>query len=203
MKNLKRDLKELKEIRELLVVIDMVNGFVKEGSLASPSIMRIVPKIQELLNKYLEKNNSKIIFVRDSHPENAEEFKIYGPHCIEGTKETEVIDELKFAEKDAYTYFKNSTNLVFANNFINDLINMKSLENIDFCGCLSEVCVENGAISTRNLLDELNRNVIVGVHADAIDTYDAPGHERNAINQIAINRMERNGVKIYRKGIKL
>ncbi|MBQ8892064.1 MAG: cysteine hydrolase [Bacilli bacterium] len=200
MKNLERSLEELKEIRELLVVIDMVNGFVKSGTLASPSIMRIVPRIRELLNKYLEKNNSKIVFVRDSHSANAEEFKIYGPHCIEGTKETEVIDELKFAEKDAYTYFKNSTNLVFADKFIHDLTNMRNLEKIDFCGCLSEVCVENGAISTRNLLDELNRNVVVGVHADAIDTYDAPGHERDEINQAAINRIKRNGVKIYKKG---
>ena len=54
MKNLEKRIKELKDIRELFVVIDMVNGFLKEGNLASPSIMRIVPRIQLLLNYYLE-----------------------------------------------------------------------------------------------------------------------------------------------------
>ena len=43
------DIEKLKRVRELLVTIDMVNGFVKEGSLAAPSIMRVVPRQVELL----------------------------------------------------------------------------------------------------------------------------------------------------------
>ena len=190
----------LKEIRELLVVVDMVNGFVKEGSLATPSIMRIVPRIEKLLNYYLEKEFGGIAIVRDSHSKNAVEFNVYGSHCIEGTKESELIDELKFVEPYALTYLKNSTNLVFAKNFMNDLSKMENLERIGFTGCLSEVCVENGAISTRNLLDEWNRNTEVGVYSDAIDTYDAENHQSDLITKDALNRMNRNGVKIYRKG---
>lgn len=192
----------LKEIRDLFVVIDMVNGFVKEGKLAAPSIMRIVPRIEKLLNYYLNKEDSMIAIVRDSHVHDAIEFKTYAPHCIKGSEESELIDELKFAEKDALTYLKNSTNLVFAKGFMEDLYKMKNLERIGFTGCLSEVCVENGAISTKNLLDEWNRNVDVFVYEDAIDTYDAPGHERDFVTKNALQRMERNGIKVYRKEVK-
>ena len=200
MKNLEKRIKELKDIRELFVVIDMVNGFLKEGNLASPSIMRIVPRIQLLLNYYLEKEGSAIAFVRDSHVKSALEFQRYPIHCLEKTKESELIDELKFAEPYALSYLKNSTNLVFAKNFISNLVNMENLKKITFSGCLSEVCVENGAITTKNLLDELNRNVEVGVYSDAIDTFDAPNHNSCEITKEALSRIERNGIKIYKKG---
>lgn len=191
---------DLKEIRELLVVIDMVNGFVKEGTLAAPTIMRIVPRIEKLMDYYINKVGGCVAVVRDSHTKDAVEFNTYPAHCIEGSKESELIEELKKYENDSLTYLKNSTNLVFAKGFIDDLRKMINLQKIIFTGCLSEVCVENGAISTKNLLDEWDRNVEVWVDALGIDTYDAPGHDRDLITKEALLRMERNGVKIYKKG---
>ena len=41
----------LKKIRELYIVIDMVNGFVKEGNLAAPSIERVVPTQYKILDE--------------------------------------------------------------------------------------------------------------------------------------------------------
>ena len=191
---------DLKEIEELLFVIDMVNGFLKRGNLASPSIMRIVPRIEKLMGYYINKKGGQIAIVRDSHTKDAVEFKTYLPHCRKDTWESELIDEFKFVEPYALTYLKNSTNLVFAKGFIDDLKQMTNLKRIGFTGCLSEVCVENGAISTKNLLDEWNRDVEVGVYSDAIDTYDAPLHDRDLITKDALLRMERNGIKIYKKG---
>ena len=193
-------MKDLKDIRELLVVIDMVNGFVKEGTLAAPSIMRIVPKIEKLMDYYINKIGGAVAIVRDSHSIDAVEFKTYPSHCLAGTKESDLIDELKQYQDESLTYLKNSTNLVFAKGFMEDLFKIKNLQKIGFTGCLSEVCVENGAISTKNLLDEWNRNIEVGVYQDAIDTYDAPEHNRDLITNDALLRMQRNGVKIYKKG---
>lgn len=196
MKTRKNDIEFLKEARELLIVIDMVNGFVKEGALAAPSIMRVVPRQKELLKEALESNNTGIIFIRDSHPENAIEFKTYGPHCIEGTKETEVIDELKYYEQYAKEYLKNSTNLMYAPNFMEDLLKYNNLEKLRLMGCLSEVCVENGAIGLRTFLDQHNKGTEVYVHADAIDTFDAPGHDAKEATDEAIKRIQANGIKI-------
>ena len=199
MKAFNNDIESLKRVRELLITIDMVNGFVKEGSLAAPSIMRVVPRQIELLREVENDDKTGMVFIRDSHPENAVEFKTYGVHCLQGTKETEVIDELKGFEKNGHSYFKNSTNLIFAPGLKQDLIRLYNLERIRLIGCLSEVCVENGAIGLRTFLDQLNKDIEVCVHADAIDTYDAPGHDADIVTDEAIKRMQANGIKILGK----
>lgn len=193
------DIEKLREVRELLITIDMVNGFVKEGPLAAPSIMRIVPRQIELLDEASKDDKTGIVFVRDSHPIDAVEFKTYGPHCIKGTKETEVIDELKKYEDIGLTYFKNSTNLMYATFFFEDLIKLYKLERVRLMGCLSEVCVENGAIGLRTFFDAINKDVEVCVHEDAIDTFDAPLHNADLRNKEALNKMEANGVKVLRR----
>lgn len=189
----------LKKAKELLINIDMVNGFVKEGTLAAPSIMRVVPRQIELLEEALNNDEKAIMFIRDSHKEDAIEFKTYPKHCVENTKETEVIDELKKYEKYSLEYLKNSTNLIFAPNIQKDLLEFENLETIKIMGCLAEICVENGAISLRTFFDQFNKNVEVCVYEDAIDTYDAPGHNREEVIKTALNKMEANGIKILRK----
>lgn len=199
MKTINNDIEKLARARELLITIDMVNGFVKEGALAAPSIMRVVPRQIELLEDAINDKNAGIVFIRDSHPVDAVEFKTYGKHCIEGTKETEVIDELKEYEKHGITYLKNSTNLIFALGMQQDLIRFYNLERIRLMGCLSEVCVENGAIGLRTFFDQINRDIEVCVHADAIDTFNAPGHDADMVTDDAIKRMQANGIKILGK----
>ncbi len=199
MKTNNNDIEKLRRVKELLITIDMVNGFVKEGPLAAPSIMRVVPRQIELLEEASKDDKTGIVFVRDSHPIDAVEFKTYGPHCIEGTKETEVIDELKKYEKVGLTYFKNSTNLMYALGLQQDLIRFFNLERIRLMGCLSEVCVENGAIGLRTFFDQINRDVEVCVYEDAIDTFDAPLHNADLRTKEALNKMEANGVKVLRR----
>ena len=48
-------IESLKEIRELLIIVDMVNGFVKEGILANSEYMKIVPKQIELIKMFIER----------------------------------------------------------------------------------------------------------------------------------------------------
>ena len=199
MKTINNDIEKLTRARELLITIDMVNGFVKEGALAAPSIMRVVPRQVELLEDAMDDKNTGMVFIRDSHPVDAVEFKTYGVHCIEGTKETEVIDELKAYEPYALEYLKNSTNLIFALGLQQDLIRFYNLERIRIMGCLSEVCVENGAIGLRTFFDQINKDVEVCVHADAIDTFNAPGHDADIVTDDALARMQANGIKILGK----
>ena len=189
----------LKNVRELLIIIDMVNGFVKEGPLAAPSIMRVVPRQLALLSEALVNSNSAIAFVCDSHTPHAKEFKTYPPHCIIGSDESKVISEFSTYESLALTYLKNSTNLIFAPNIKEDLLKLTKLERIKLMGCLSEVCVLNGAIGLKTFFDELDRDVEVCVHSDAIDTFDAPNHQADLVNEEAIKYMQNNGIKILSK----
>ena len=64
-------------------------------------------------------------------------------------------------------------------------------------GCLSEVCVKNGGITLKNYFDQNNRDIEVAVVEDAIDTYDAPGHNAAEVTERAIQDMLANGLKTY------
>ena len=77
-----------------VIVIDMLNDFVT-GPIASPRVNHIIQPIKELCEK-ARAQGIPVIYANDSHtPEIDKEFKIWGPHAVEGTPGAEVIDELK------------------------------------------------------------------------------------------------------------
>ena len=85
-------------MKNLLVVIDMVNGFVNFGALADKNIGKVTPTIINMMND-AKKNGLKILAFKDCHNKDDEEFAIYPPHCLKGTPESELIPELKEREK--------------------------------------------------------------------------------------------------------
>ena len=42
-------MKRKEELEVLLIVVDMINGFIKEGNMADPTINHITPKIIKLI----------------------------------------------------------------------------------------------------------------------------------------------------------
>lgn len=196
MKTINNKVENLKNIRRLLIVVDMVNGFVKEGKLAVPSINRIVDKQVKIIDEAIHSEDAGVAFIRDCHTENSVELKRYANHCLKGTKETEVIDELKTFEKFSLKYFKNGTNFIFAKGMQSDLLSFEKLKSVEIIGCLSEVCVENGAIGTRTFFDEYDKDIDVYVYKDAIDTFDTPAHNAEEVTRNAIENMKANGIKI-------
>ena len=82
MKIREKKIEELKKIKKLLIVIDMVNGFVKEGPLAAASIQRIIPENKRLVEEFIESDDSAVAFIRDSHTKDAIEFNVFGAHCL-------------------------------------------------------------------------------------------------------------------------
>lgn len=187
----------INNIEELAINIDMVNGFVKEGALSAPTIMRVVKRQQELLDEYLKANNKGILFIQDTHTKDSVEFKTFGPHCLEGSGEEDVIDELLEYYKYALKVKKNSTNFVFGTDFQKRINELKNLRKVLLMGCLSEVCVKNGGITLRNYFDQYNKDIDIYVAEDAIDTYDAPGHDADEVTKRALEDMQANGIKIY------
>ena len=81
-------------MKELLFVVDMVNGFVKEGSMHDLKIMNIVDSIKEECESHEHR-----IFIADTHENDAIEFNSFPSHCVKGTSEAEIIDELKPYER--------------------------------------------------------------------------------------------------------
>ena len=189
-------MKDKEKIKKLRVVIDMVNGFIREGALADPEIARIIPGIVEWIEEGIKEQNTAIAFVKDVHTEGATEFVDFPPHCEKGTREAELVDELKPYEKDAFVYEKNSTSAMYAPGFVADIDAMENLEEIEFTGCCSDICVPNTAIPLKNYLNQNNRNVRVIVKRNLIETFDAPNHRRDEWTAMSLKLMKQAGITI-------
>lgn len=190
--------KDLKDIKELLIVVDMVNGFVREGAMASQNIEHIVPVIEKLAKKFTDDNDKQVAFVKDTHEEGAREFKRYPVHCVKGTTEAENVDELKKYEEGAITHEKNSTMGIFPSNLLVNIEKMEKLEKVVIVGCCTDICVMNLAIPLQNYFDQVNRDVEIVIPKDAVETYDAPFHKADEWNEMAYRFMEQSGIKLVK-----
>lgn len=187
-------MKKKEELEKLLIVVDMVNGFIKEGNMADPFINHITPGIVKLIEERTD--DTQVVFIKDTHSEDSTEFKKFPVHCLKGTSESELISELKPYENDALVYEKNSTCALYAKNFLNDLDSMKKLREIILTGCCSDICVLNLAIALVNYLDEQNRNIKVSVYKELIETYNSREHNREEYNQMSLKLMKQAGIEV-------
>lgn len=182
-----------------LIIVDMINGFVKEGVLADPSIGNIIEENVKIANYFLESNDPIIAF-RDVHSVNSEEFKSFPPHCIEGTSEVELVDELKEISNDFVIIDKNSTSGMFAPGFLEYINNMKELTEIVITGCCTDICVLNLAIPLKNFFNQVNKNIDIVVPMNAVDTYHIPSiHEKDEYNDMAFKLMKQAGIKLVKR----
>ena len=167
-------IKNLEMYEGMLIIVDMVNGFVKKGDLADPKIGEIVPRQIELIKEAKEQGNL-IVFIKDTHEESSVEHKRFGGalHCIRGTGEELVIDELKQFEnqKDTVSIEKNSTSFMETPDFRNLIQDSSNIRKVDVVGCCTDICVANGTMGLANYLNQWNRDVEIIVHEDAIATF--------------------------------
>ena len=54
----------------------------------------------------------------------------------------------------------------------------------------------------RNYFDQNNKDIDIYVAEDAIDTYDAPGHNAEEVTEQALKDMEANGIKVLGRRVK-
>ena len=156
-------MKDLKEVTELLINVDMVNGFVKKGAMADTYIQHIVPEQIRLMEKIKEKQEA-IAIIKDTHKEKCREFNRFPTHCVEGTKEAELIEELKeFEKENNLVYQKNSTSTIYDHNFIEDINKMKNLKEVIIVGCCTDICILNLAIPMQNYFDQKDLDIKITI----------------------------------------
>ncbi len=158
----------------MLIIVDMVNGFVKEGALHDKKIGDIIPRQIELIKEAKTKGNL-IVFIKDTHEKASTEHKRFDGafHCVKESGEELVVDELREFENDidAISIEKNSTSFMESPIFRNVIYKTQALEEVDVVGCCTDICVVNGTMGLANYFDEWNREVEIRVHEDAIATF--------------------------------
>lgn len=178
--------------RPLVFVIDMINGFIKEGNLSDKSIMSIVKDIKRLLD-----GSDHAVFVGDAHNLDAREFDAYPIHCIENTYEADVIKELKPYVKEMLC--KNSTNTFVATGFQERLDDyLLKYDDFVLVGCCSDICIMQFALTLQTFFNESNmdrKRIIVPINM--IETFHIDKvHDQKQMNQIACDLMLANGIHV-------
>ena len=85
------ELSSLNPDQTAVVFVDVIEGFVNQGPLASERAKDIIAPVKRL--NEVTKGFHKIYF-QDCHTKDSAEFGAYVPHCLKGTAETELISEL-------------------------------------------------------------------------------------------------------------
>ena len=191
---------DLKKYQKVVIVVDMINGFVKEGVLHDKKIAEIIPRQKEIIEKY-KKEGALTIFIKDTHDENAVEFKRFGntKHSVKGTSEAEIVDELKEYENKENTISieKNSTSYMEAPQFRELIKELTKLKEVHVIGCCTDICDFNGTMGLANYFDQWNRDVEIYLHQDAVATYSE--EDRQKYVDAAYLLMEQQGIKLVRK----
>ena len=183
-------------MKKLLLVIDMINGFVKEGALADKQINNITPNIIKLIEEYI-KNENDIISIQEGHGENSKEFENFPPHCIIETEEAELIEELMPYKDKMKIVRKNSTCGFVTKEFMEYFKkNKENLEEVVLTGCCTDLCVMNFALPLKNYINEYDLNIKVTIYKNTVETYNSPIHNREEYNAMAFKIMKQNGIEI-------
>jgi len=186
--------------RKALVIVDMVNGFINEGILHDPHIDTITDEIVRLAEAYIE-NGDKVIAFKDCHTEASPELISAGgvmpPHCMKGTSEVDQVSKLAEIEKNMEVFEKNSTD-----GFMVPAVQqaIQDFDELAVVGCCTDICVKNFAISAKNFFNQNNKQVIIKVPENAVETYHNPAldHDRGEWNQMAFRFMRQAGVEIVK-----
>lgn len=182
-------------LQPVLFVVDMIEGFVEHGALSDTEIATITPHVQQLCEKIENR-----YFACDEHLENAREFQAFPQHCNVNSQEAKVIVDLRTYVNEVIP--KNSTNTFFATGFQAQLPKfLEVYRDFVICGCCSDICVLQFALTLNAYFNQHNlREHRVLVVLNAIETYEAPHHDAQLFNEVAVAMMQQSGVLVV-KGI--
>ncbi|MBP2652894.1 MAG: isochorismatase [Firmicutes bacterium] len=189
-------IQDLQGSRTALVIVDMVNGFVREGALKSPRVEALIPDIVELVQQ-CAKAKIKALAFADCHTKVSPEFEAYPVHCMAGTYEAEIVDEIK--EIGEYLLIhKNSTNGFFEEEFQKWLKINDGIDTYVITGDCTDICVQQFAITLKTWFNKENRKIRVIVPVNAVETYDLGLHNGDLANVMALYNMINNGIEVVK-----
>ncbi len=188
------ELKDLQGKQTALVIVDMVNGFAREGALKSPRVEGLIAEIAELSKICNELHIARLAFA-DCHTKASPEFDAYPAHCMIGTSEGEMVDELK--ELGGYTLIsKNSTNGFLEEAFQKWLKENEHINTFVITGDCTDICVQQFAITLKTWFNMQNKRGRVIIPINAVETYDLNLHNGDLMNVTALYNMMINGIEV-------
>lgn len=187
-------LSSLNKDQTALIIVDMVNGFVKTGPMSSPRIQTIINPICDLL-KQANHHQMEVIAFADCHHPDSIEFNAYPTHCLKGDFESEIVDEIK--QSGSYRLIeKSSTNGFLEPEFQHWLTTHPNINQFIIVGDCTDICVEQFAITLKTYFITQNKLTHIIVPMNCVETYDFDVHAGDLMNVIALYKMKMNGIEI-------
>lgn len=195
--------------RLALVSEDLVKGFCNAGPLASERVAGIVPAVVDVFQRAHNLGVRHFLLLQDTHDPDAPEFSAYPPHCVAGSEESEMIDELRsLAFANLFTVIpKNSISSDVDTDLTSWLDQHPKVTTFIVVGDCTDICVYHGATYLRvraNTLGKENARVIVP--ANCVQTYDLPvetavkvgamPHDGDLLHRVFLYQMALNGIEV-------
>jgi nicotinamidase/pyrazinamidase len=165
----------------VIIVVDMLNGFCRFGKLASPRLDSVVPGIRDYLARELD-GGARAVFLADTHAADDPEFRMFPPHCVEGSGEEEIVEELRPVADRSIVVRKRRFSGFFGTDLDRILAELAP-DGAEVVGVCTDICV------LHTVADLRNRDLPVTVRSSLVATYDAPGHPGDEVDRWALAHM--------------
>lgn len=152
----------------VVLVVDMLVGFMEAGHnlYCGDDARRIIPNVKQLIENEQAKG-SQVFFICDTHDPDDLEFQMFPEHCIRGTEESEVIEELSGYEGEVIR--KRRYSAFFETDLEQKLSELKP-DTVIICGVCTDICVMHTAADLRN------RDYAVEIPTDCVASFDSNAH---------------------------
>jgi biuret amidohydrolase len=160
--------------RSAVIVIDLLKGFFKNNpTLPDPlDSKRLFATVRRVIDIGRD-SGLVIVFIKDNFlPEEIpidKHFKIFGPHCIIGTPDAEVVDELDPKPGDFQIRKKHYS--AFNSTRLDAVLRELDVKRLFFTGAWTEACVQHSVIDAFYLSYEID------VISDAVSSPYRDAHE--------------------------
>lgn len=150
---------------KLLVLVDLQYDFI-DGALGSPEAQAIIPKVVEKIENYENKENTLLLFTKDTHYSNyletLEGKMLPVPHCIENTPGWCINKSIASAAMHeglcGYSSAEIINSRVYKNTFGSDVLEkliveaQDDIEEVELFGLCTDICVISNALMIRQKL---------------------------------------------------
>ncbi len=157
-------------MKKLLIVVDMLNGFLHPGVplYCGDDARKIIPFVKNLLEEYMQKKDT-VIFLADSHAPDDAEFAMFPPHCVKGSQEARVIEELSTYAEAAIIIEKTRYSGFYGTDLEAVLVEHRP-DIVEVVGVCTNICVLYTVEGLRN------RDLKVRVYKKGVASFDRKAH---------------------------
>jgi len=156
---------------QALIVVDMLVGFLEQGRPldCGDSARAIIPFVVKKARDFAARNEP-IFFVADNHAPDDGEFDMFPPHCVAGTRESEVIPELeRFVQQERLIHKTRFSG--FFGTQLDELLQNVQPKVVEVVGVCTNICVLYTVEELRN------RDYKTVVHRNGVASFDDAAHK--------------------------